>query len=296
MNKIYLNSIIVLAIVVAFIAIFGTTNHFMGYYNPKGTIAKNNSSKPAPKPKPSPKPDPKPDPDPAPEDKEIYGYKCKYANCQILNGTKVINEKFVFIVDGEENVVLFDITTKEIVQTYKSVSLSGNYFVVKNSSDVYGVISVEDKVNELIPFEFTYIDYVSKNDNYILTKHSSSYVADNKGHAITLTYNAQIMDYNELYIITKTTAEEYHIFNFNNRTELTEYVNSKRLFIELVKDYVGVLTDDYKYQLHDFRNGNKLITEYQLTNKPVKVHAVINSNNELEIYADDNLAKTIDLS
>ena len=296
-NKTYLNSIIVLGVIVVLVALFGVSNHFMGYYDPSGTIKKNKETKVKPTPTPTPDPDPKPNPDPnpIPQEKDIYGYKCKFENCQILNGTKVINEKYVFIVDGVDNVVLFDITIPDVAETYKSVTISGNYFVVKNQEDKYAVISVFGKVDEIVPFEYTFIEYVQKKDNYILTKQNSSVVADNKGKPITLTYNAQIIDYNDLYIITKTTSGQYHIFNFNNRTELTEYVNSKRVFIELVKDYVGVVTDDYKYQLYDFQNQNKLITEHQLSNAYNKFHGVINTNNQLEIYADDNLVKTIDL-
>ena len=39
-NKAYLNGIIVVTIIMVGIAIFGVTNHFSGYYDPKGEIAK----------------------------------------------------------------------------------------------------------------------------------------------------------------------------------------------------------------------------------------------------------------
>lgn len=294
-SKTYLNSIIVIAVVLVLIAIFGASNHFMGYYDPKGEIAKKNSNSNNNNPKPTPTPDPKPEPTPAPADKEIKGYKCKYANCQILNGTSLINNKYLFIVDGEENVVLFDVTIKEVKETYKSVIVSGNSYIAKNSEDKYGIISVGNDVSSVVPFEYTYIAYVTKKDNYILTKNSSSFVANSTGHPITLTYNAQIIDYNDLYIITKTTNGEYHIFNFNNRTELTEYVNSKRIFIELVGKYVGVVTADYTYRLFDFQSGNKILAECQLDTSATKFHAIINNSNKLEVYANDTLVKTIDL-
>ena len=303
-NKVYLNSIIVLAIIIAAVAIFGASNHFLGYYDPNGKINKNSENKektpdekkPDDKKPDDKKPDDKkPDDKPAATDKEINGYKCKYSNCEILSGTDLIKEKYLFIVDGTENVVFFDTTSKETKETYKSVSIAGNNFIVKNQNNMYAIINVSENVSEVVPYEYTYIDYLSTKDNYILTKNNSSFVTDNKGKAITLTYNAQIMDYNNLYIITRTATGEYHIFNFNNSTELTEYVNSGRIFIELVENYVGVVTSDYKYQLYDFQNKNKLIAEQQLQNSYTKFHAVINSSNKLEIYADDNLINTIDL-
>ena len=88
-NKVYLNSIIVLAIIIAVVAIFGTSNHFLGYYDPNGKINKNSENKektpdekkPDDKKPDDKKPDDKkPDDKPAETDKEINGYKCKYSN------------------------------------------------------------------------------------------------------------------------------------------------------------------------------------------------------------------------
>ena len=202
-NKTYLNSIIVIAIFLVLIAIFGASNHFMAYYDPKGELSKKDNK--------------------------------------------------------------------------------------------YGIISVYNDVENIVPFEYTLITYSEKKDNYVLTKNTSSFVADNRGRAITLTYNAQIIDYNDLYIITRTSSGEYHIFNFNNRTELTEYVNTKRIFIELVSNYVGVVTEDYIYRLYDFQKGNAPIVAQKLSSEPKKIHAVINNQNQLEIYTDDSLAKSVDL-
>ena len=294
-SKLYLNSIIVIAVVIALVAVFGASNHFMGYYDPKGTIAKSNSNKKDPDPTPTPNPDPNPQPQPGQTDRELYGYKCNYENCSLLAGTNVINNKYVFIVDGTENIVLFDTEKKEIYDTYTSVSKSGTNFIVKNKDAKYGVIYITSEVTTVIPFEYTFVEYISNKNNYILTKNSSSFVSNSKGEAITLTYNAQIIDYNDLYIITKTTNGDYHIFNFNNRTELTEYVNSKRILIELVSNYVGVVTEDYMYRLYDFQNGNKVLLEEQLEKSSTNIYAKINGANKLEIYANNALVKTVDL-
>ena len=289
-NKVYLNGIIVVAVIFVAVAIFGTTNHFSGYYNPSGKTKNNNNSNNNPKPTPNPKPNPEP------TGKEIQGYKCTSEKCVILNGTSTINDKFIFISDGEENIVLFNIEEKKVVATYKSVIVAGQEkYVVKSKEDKYAIITVTDGVNEVVPFDYTLIEYVKNKDNYILTKQNSSFVADKNVKTITLTYNAQIVDYNDYYIVTKTTNGEYHIFNFNNNTELTEYVSAKRIFIELVKNYVGVVTDDYVYRLFDYKNGTKLIAEYRLQSNAKKIHAVINSSYQLEIYEDDVLVKTIDL-
>lgn len=293
MNKAYLNSMIGLTVILVLVALFGTSNHFMAYYNPNNRVAKNTNNNTKP-----PKPEPEPDPDPNPpinDEKDINGYKCKYSNCQILNGTSVINNKYVFIVDGTDNVILYDIENQSEYASYKTVSISGTSYIAQTKEEKYGVILVYDDVTEMVPFDYTYIEYIQSKDQFVLTKNSSSYVADNRGRQVTLTYNARIINYNDLYIITKTTSGEYHIFNYNNRVDLTEYVNSKRLYIELIGEFVGVLTDGYEYRLYDFKSGNKLITSYQLEKDTKNVYGIINRNNQLEIYGNDKLLKTIDI-
>ena len=101
-NKVYLNGIIVVAVIFVAVAIFGTTNHFSGYYNPSGKTKNNNNSNNNPKPTPNPKPNPEP------TGKEIQGYKCTSEKCVILNGTSTINDKFIFISDGEENIDIWE--------------------------------------------------------------------------------------------------------------------------------------------------------------------------------------------
>ena len=86
----------------------------------------------------------------------------------------------------------------------------------------------------------------------------------------------------------------FYIFNFNNREFLTEYSNSKTQFIELVGDYVGIITEDFKYVVYDFRSGSKVVAEYQLEKGASDSRARI-KDNKIEIYRGATVLKTIDL-
>ena len=67
------------------------------------------------------------------------------------------------------------------------------------------------------------------------------------------------------------------------------------MFIELVGDYVGVITDTYKYQLYDFSTAStKLLAEVQIPNNSISARARINGNT-IEIYDGDTVLKSIDL-
>lgn len=302
MKKSYLYGMITLAVIVGIFAIFGLSNHFLKYYKPeklkgyKSASNANNDNKPKPAPTPTPTPTPTPDPDPKPSGKtEIHGYKCETKACDILSGTSVINEKYVFIQDGTENIVLFDIPNKSVISTYKKVSLASSLFIVQDKNDMYGVLKINDTVNNMIESKFLYIEFNENDNQFMVTTQShSSYITDINGKQISATYVAQIMQYNDKYIVTRTSTNKYHVFNFNNEEFLTEYVNSDRLFIELVGDYVGVITGEYKYIIYDFRTAGKVIGDYQLDNGVTDARARINGKT-IEIYRANKVLKTINL-
>ena len=301
MKKAYFYGMIALIAVFGACALFGLSNHFLKFYKPeklsnyKVKETKKNTKKKDPAPTPAPDPNPDPDPNPTPSGKtEVNGYQCKTKSCDILSGTEIINNKYVFIQDGSE-IVLFDIPEKKEYATYKKVTKAGSSFITQDSKDMYGAIKVSDNVDTIIEPKFLYVEYNETDSQYMVTTQShSSYIADVNGKQISATYVAQIMQYNDKYIVTRTSANKYHVFNFNNQEFLTEYVNSDRLFIELVGDYVGVITGDYKYIIYDFRENQKIIGDYQLDEGVSDARARI-SGRKIEIYRANNVLKTITL-
>ena len=301
MKKAYFYGMITLIVIFGLCALFGMSNHFLKFYKPEklSNYKAKEETKPTkkdPTPAPTPAPDPDPDPTPTPSGKtEVEGYQCKTKSCDILKDTTIINNKYVFIQDGTDNIVLWDISEKKEYATYKKVTKAGQSFITQDKTDMYGAIKVTDKVENVIEPKFLYVEYNETDSQYMVTTQShSSYIADVNGKQISATYVAQIMQYNDKYIVTRTSANQYHVFNFNNQEFLTEYVNSKRLFIELVGDYVGVITGDYKYIIYDFRENQKIIGDFQLDEGVSDARARI-SGRKIEIYRANNVLKTINL-
>lgn len=299
MKKSYLYGMIVLAVLLGAFTIFGVSNHFLKYYKPeklKGYKTANSNSNKKPTPTPTPTPTPDPDPNPNPSGKsEVYGYKCETKSCDVLSGTSVINEKYVFIQDGSENIVLFEIPSKKTINKYKKVTLASGLYITQNKNDMYGILKINDNVNDLIEAKYLYIEFNKDYNQFMVTTQShSSFITDIDGKQISATYIAQIMQYNDKYIVTRTSANKYHVFNFNNEEFLTEYINSDRLFIELVGDYVGVITADYRYVIYDFRTAGKTIGDYQLEKGVTDARAKMQGRS-IVIYRANKVLKTIDL-
>ena len=301
MEKKYLYGMIVLAIIFTLLAVFGTSNHIFKFYDPNGTKTSKTSSsddnnkqtdpdKPTEPDKPT-NPDKPADPNNA---TEINGYKCTTTNCKLVDGTSIINDQYAFIQDGTNNIILYDKKEAKALYTLEKVIPAGiNYIALKSGQ--YGLLNISSSVKEILAFSYNYIDYNESESQYTVTTQSnSSYITNNQGQIISPTYVAQIIQYNDKYIITRTSNNEYHIFNFNNREFLTEYSNSKTQFIELVGDYVGIITEDFKYVVYDFRSGSKVVAEYQLEKGASDSRARI-KDNKIEIYRGATVLKTIDL-
>lgn len=299
MNKKYLYGMITLASIFLLVALFGTANHFFKFYDPSGTkesqtkkpTKPTNPDKPVEPDKPT-NPDKPVDPDKA---QVINGYTCTTTTCSMVAGSSLIEGRYSFIEDGTNYVVLYDKKESKIVDTYTKVTVAGILYIAQKDTSLYGLLSVSSEVKEILDFTFKYIEYNTKENQFTVTTQSnSSYIVNNQGTKISPTYVAQIIQYNDQYIVTKSDNNEYHIFNFDNREFLTEYINSKSLYIELIDKYVGVITSDYKYVVYDFSSNSKIVGEYQLDKGVSDARARVNGS-KLEIYRGTNVLKTIDL-
>lgn len=278
MKKSYLYGMIVIVIISFCLCAYGTTMHFLGKDTNKDNNKINNSNASNPK----------------TSDGKVDSYSCKESDCKLLDGTRKINNQYEFIQDGNNTVVLYDAKENKVVAEYLYAEQGGSLYIAKDSSGKYGLVDVDKTVKNVMDFDYSSIKYNNNNgeDQYMVTSDKGSYIANKTGEAVSKMYSAQIIEYNDRYIITK--GDEYHIFNFNNKEFLSEYINTGRLFIQLVGDYVGVITTDYVYCIYDFSTGSKIIGEYQLQHGQDNARARY-VDNKIEIYDDEKVLKTIDL-
>ena len=99
-------------------------------------------------------------------------YVLDYYEDTYLDEVGIINSKYTFLIDTDDTydqnntdnkeVLLYDIEQGKIIGTYKAVKnytigLNGDYFIVKDANDLWGVIKLEDEIVIVIPFEYEYI-------------------------------------------------------------------------------------------------------------------------------------------
>lgn len=293
MRKAYFWGIVILLSISAVFAAYGTLNHYYNFYdaspkikvkngpsknNPGNNNGKNNNGNNNGK----------------NTDKKVNGYACTTDNCKLADTTNVINDKYQFVEDGNDNIVLYNIGDNKVEEKYKSVEQAGKLYVVRNESDLYGLLKIDDNVNSVYEPKYSYIQYNSTDNQYMVTLNNTSFITDEDGQKISADYTAQIVQYNSKYIITRKSSDEYHIFNFSNKEYLTEYYNAKRLFIELIGDYVGVITDEYAYVLYDFTNGAKVIGTVELGEGNKSARARLNGNT-VEVFNGNEVLGTINI-
>jgi len=285
-KKAYFYSMCLITSLCVIVAIFATSNHFLNFYD---VSAKNTNSSSSNKPNPNPN-NPPADPKNLPV---VDGYKCSNENCKKINSSNITNESIEIIADGQDKAVIYNKDTNKVERTYKTIEESGNLYIVMNTSGLYGLINIDEEISDVFDTKYKHIEYNSIANQYMITTSTASFIADEAGTKLSPDYSAQIVQYNDKYIITKSDNGEYHIFDFQNKELLREYVNSKRLYIELVGDFVGVITDSYLYRIYDFRNGTVILGDYQITDQSLDIRARFNDS-KIEIYKGNQVLKTID--
>lgn len=284
MNKAYFYTMCLITSILIIIAIFGTSNHFLKFYEVKGSnnsSSSNNNNDPK-----KPQVDPKDLP-------VVDGYNCLNLDCKKLETNSISSENVVIILDGENQAIIYNKETKEVERTYKTIKESGKLYIVVNSSGLYGLVSIGDEIIDVFDAKYKHIDYNEKDNQFMVTTNTASFITDENGSKLSPDYSAQIVQYNDKYIVTKTEKGDYHIFDFQNKELLREYVNTKRTYIELVGDFVGVITDNNIYRVYDFRTGTVILGEYQINDTTQEVRSRIN-NEKIEIYDKSGVLKTID--
>lgn len=182
-------------------------------------------------------------------DKLLGIYQCKTHNCNYAKNSihneefeefnkeetiiKTINNKYAFIEDGDK-IVLFDIEKESSIIEYKeiknySIGIDGNYYLVKNNADLWGLIKVENSISVAIPNTYKYLGLTNKlsennklDASKLIAKTDSEWQLITKQNNIVLSSNELITDYSNYFVITSDSNK--HIFNYSRENILGSYV------------------------------------------------------------------------
>lgn len=237
----------------------------------------------------------------------LGSYSCSYANsvtgdnafsnCYIAKESNIMkpgeelinsylpifNNRFIFIVDtkkpnSNDNIVLWDLTNKKKLATYKEVDAlyhssdaisfvdtAGTYIFAKNTSDSYGLINVtKDSVQGVIPFK----DKVAN-----VLNSSISYLQDN--------------------ILIKRGDGTYHLYD-SKGSELTPNVSTTSEIVEFKNNHIKVKSSDAAYQVYSL-DGKVVSGVFKYIIMENNFYISVDDNNKIGVYkynSKDNLFKS----
>jgi len=230
----------------------------------------------------------------------------KYSSCFIANDTlfsdndmmpegylyrnsaiPIINDRFAFISDGNNNIVLFDIVEKVSKSSYTKVetnTLDNQYkitkfegtmdVIVQNKKKNYAVLTVgKDTVNVKHGFEYSRLEFLG---DYILGLDSSNYWRVLFGDVETMGFENKIRGYNSNKKYFKVMeSDKYFVYDASaNKVSKDSYT-----YVELYTDFYAALDSNKNLSVYDY-SGNKLSEDtvkvgnhalYSTTNPAFKV-------------------------
>ena len=232
-------------------------------------------------------------------------YALNYYNDNKLDQIEMINNKYAFIIDDDtsnikENykgipIKLYDITGNKVLSTVKavknySVGIENNLFIIQNDSDMWGVISINDVISVVIPYEYNYIG-LHKNtanntnklesDIFVVYNDSGWKLLSNLNVDLTSTFINPIYDYNATYVITKNN-DLYYL----NKYDGTQVISYGYKGIKFIGEYVGVLSSSDEFYIVDPTTTQDISSRYPVTTLDQVNYTITDAGLELTINGE----------
>ena len=220
----------------------------------------------------------------------------------------MINNRYAFIIDSPINslasaeVLLYDISLGQVIQRYKEVKnygigIDNNYYIVKNTDDLWGVISILDEVKVELPFSYNYLGLTNKVNEETEKIEANIFAAlkdgvwnliDINGATFTSGFNTEIFSYNGEYVILKENILMY-LVDYENKIYLNDYSYK---YIDFYNKYLQIIdAHDDTFYLYDLNKKAKISNTHKIENiNEIKLRT---KDNTIEIYHNDELVETI---
>jgi len=209
------------------------------------------------------------------------------------------NDDFAFISDNNK-VILYDIKKQTKIIEYKEVKnystgISGNYYILKNENDLWGIISVTNTVNLIIPFDYQYLGLKEKYDlneeldaSKIIAKRNEMWEIITLKEKQLVNVSYEIIDYSDDLVVTK--ADRVYIYDYNNNQVLSGYdLETARLLESL-----AICTTSNGFYVVFNAKTNKIIKTLPITNNGEYIFTI--EENNLVINQNDQTIETIALN
>lgn len=226
------------------------------------------------------------------DDEDINYYK----EGTVLKST--LNSNYVFLKDGALT-YLYSLKLSKVLQSYKSIKtynthLFDNTYILQNQNELWGVLSVGESINSILPFEYNFIGLINKmnddgtlnTDTFIVNKDNKWSLISKENKKLSADFNAKIVDFNKDIIVTKNN-EQYHIYNYTMNEYLTNYLITN---CKIVKNYIMVESNNMLYVYRDLNNS--YIRSYNLNNGSLDI---LEDNNKIVLKLSGNILDTLEV-
>ena len=205
-------------------------------------------------------------------------YECQSSLCDYAKGTiddanynfnyykkatetqiSLIAKKYAFITDGNNEIILYDVKTGTTINKYSAVKnyqigIDGNYYIVKDLNDKWGVIKLGDTVDVILDYKYNFIGVHNKikdgsnsldSDLFVVYDSNGWKLVSNSSEDKSSNFMNSIYDYNDKYVITLNNLK-YYISNINtgNAIMLTSFS-----YAEFIDNYIAVVDNYSNYYL-----------------------------------------------
>ena len=184
----------------------------------------------------------------------------------------VILNRYAFINDND-SILLYDLTTKEVLSTYKAVKnyhnmISPEIMLVQNNENKWGIIKLGDTVETIKDFEYDFIGLTNSltEDNLIDTSHFVVSVGnlwgiiDNVGDLMSNYLAGEITSYNDILISLKN-DNLYYLYDYNGKRVVDENGFN---YISFTDKYINIVDKNNNLYVYDYVNDKKISSNIKL--------------------------------
>ena len=204
----------------------------------------------------------------------IGTYECKTQKCNYVKGTiddkeysidyydkaeeksiPYIAKRYAFLVDGSDEVLFYDITGKNVVNTFSAVKnygigLDNDYYIIKDNNNKWGVMQIKDVAGKIIDYKYDFIGVQNElsedskliSDKFIVKDINGWKIINDKDADQSSYFINQINSFNNNFVITKN--GNYYFINSLSGNLLSSV---SYLYAKAMDNYVAVLDNQNQF-------------------------------------------------
>jgi hypothetical protein len=223
-------------------------------------------------------------------------YDLNYYNDNNIDQVKMINNKYAFLIDSDSadnnQIILYDIINNRISGTFSSVKdytigIENNYYIIKNTDGLWGVVSLNDTPSLIVPYSYNYIglhNIIANNstkleaDIFAVKDTTGWKLISNKNVDLTKYFSYPIYDYSAKYVALKNN-NLYYLYDYSNNLVISFGYKD----LKFIGEYVGVVNSSNQFYLLNPNTTADASKRYNVNSIKDVTYNITNSGIQLSI-------------